>query len=68
MRSMIGFIFWGLTTQLLDEDLIGSFRIRVPFRSHHDRDGESGDRVWLTGQEEEGRLLSGGINLVFHPF
>jgi hypothetical protein len=31
-------------------------------------DGESRDRVWLTGQEEEGRLLGAGINLVFLPF
>ena len=37
-------------------------------RSHHGGDGESGDRVWLTGQEEEGRLPRAGINLVFLPF
>ena len=65
---MIGLIFLGLTAHLLDEDSIGSFRIRVPFCSHRGGDGESGDRVWLTGQEEEGRLLSRGINLVFLSF
>ena len=37
-------------------------------RSHRGGDGESGDRVWLTGQEEEGRLPRAGINLVFLPF
>ena len=31
-------------------------------------DGESGVRVRLTGQEEEGRLPRAGINLVFLPF
>ena len=68
MRSIIEFIFLGLAAHLLDEDSIGSFRIRVPFCSHRGGDGESLDRVWLTGQEEEGRLLGAGINLVFHPF
>jgi len=58
----------GLTAHLLDEDSIGSFQIRVPFCSHRSGDGESRDRVWLTGQEEEGRLLGAGINLVFLPF
>ncbi len=31
---------------LLDKDLIGSFRIRVPFCSHCGGDGESRDRVF----------------------
>ncbi len=53
---------------LLERDLIGSFQIRVPFCSHRGGDGESRDRVWLKGQEEEGRLLGAGINLVFLPF
>ena len=53
---------------LQDEDSIGSFRIGVPFCSHCSGDGESRDRVWLAGQEDEGRLLSVGINLVFLPF
>ncbi len=61
-------IFLGLTTHLLDKDSIGSFRIRVPFCSHCGGDGEYRVRVWLTGQEEEGRLLGAGINLVLLPF
>jgi hypothetical protein len=55
----------GLAAHLLDEDSIGSFRIRVPFCSHRCGDGESRDRVWLTGQEEEGRLLGAGIYLPY---
>jgi len=61
----------GLTAHLLDEDSISSFRIRVPFRAliaAGMESLESGDRVWLTGQEEEGRLPRAGINLVFLPF
>ena len=54
----------GLAAHLLDEDSIRSFRIRVPFCSHRSGDGESRDRVWLTGQEEEGRLLGAGIYLI----
>ena len=38
---------------LLDKDLIGSFRIRVPFCSHHSGDGESCDRVWLTHSQKK---------------
>ncbi len=53
---------------LLDKDLIDSLNIGVPFCSHPRGDGESRDRVWLTGQEEEGRLLCMGINLVLLPF
>ena len=64
----MGFIFLGLTAHLLNKDSIGSFRIRVPFCSHRSGDGESRDRVWLTGQEEEGRLFGAGINFVFLPF
>ena len=60
--------FLGLTAHLLDEDLIGSFRIRVPFCSHCGGDGESRDRVRITGQKEEGRLLGTGINLVLLLF
>jgi len=54
----------GLAAHLLDEDSIGSFRIRVPVCSHRGGDGESCDRVWLTGQEEEGRLLGAGISCI----
>ena len=56
---------------LLDEDSIRSFRIRVPFCSHRSGDGESRDRVLLTGQAKKkraGRLFGAGINLVFLPF
>ena len=60
--------FLGLATHLLDEDLIGRLNIGVPFCSHRCGDGESRDRVWLTGQEEEGCLLCAGINLVLLPF
>ena len=66
--GIIGFIVLGLAAHLLDEDSIRSFQIRVPFCSHCSGDGESRDRVWLTGQEEEGRLFCAGINLVFLPF
>ncbi len=48
--------------------MIGSLNIGAPFCSHRRGDGESCDRVWLTGQEEEGRLLGVGINLVLLPF
>jgi len=43
---------------LLDEDSISSFRIRVPSCSHQSGDGESRDRVRITGQKEEGRFLA----------
>ncbi len=43
---------------LLDEDSIGSFRIRVSFCSHRGRDGESGDRVRLTGQKKRATFLA----------
>ena len=68
MRNIIGFIFLGLATHLLDKDLINSLNIGVPFCSHCYGDGESHDRVWLTGQEEEGCRLGAGINLVLLPF
>ena len=60
--------FWDSRRTCWTRILISSFRIRVPFCSHRSGDGESRDRVWLTGQEEEGRLLGAGINLVFLPF
>ena len=56
--------FWGTRGTPAGQGFDRKLRIRVPLCSHRSADGESGDRVWLTGQEKEGRLPRTGINLV----